>query len=188
MVLPELNDDFAMAFGIEENGLEGLKKEVTENMQRELKQFISSSLKTQVFDGLLEKNPVEVPQKLVEGEIERLKKQATETNASLSDEAALRTNAERRVKLSVLVSEVMKQNRLQPDPDRVREAIENIAASYEKPEEVIQYYYGNQEMLSGVQSSIIEDQVVNWVIENESIDLEEEATTFEKLVEAAKQA
>ncbi len=188
IVLSELNDDFATAFGIEGNGLEGLKKEVTENMQRELKQFISSSLKIQVFDGLLEKNPVEVPQNLIESEIEQLKEQAAKTSALLLDEVALRADAERRVKLGVLVSEVIKQNQLQPDPDRVREAIESIAASYEKPEEVIQHYYGNQEMLSGIQSAIIEDQVVDWVIENENIDLEDEATTFEKLVEAAKQA
>lgn len=188
MELPSLDDDFAKIFGIEEDGMEGLKKEVTENMHRELKQFVASRLKIQVFDGLLEKNPLEVPKKLIEGEIEELKKQASVSGMPLPDEAGLRDNAERRVKLGVLVTEVLKQNQLQPDPDLVREAIENIAASYEKPEEVIQHYYGNQEMLSGIQSAIVEDQVVTWVIENANIDLENEATTFEKMVEAAKQA
>jgi trigger factor len=88
----------------------------------------------------------------------------------------------------VLVTAIATQNRIQIDPDRVRETIETIAASYEKPEEVVQWYYGNQEMLGNVQSAVMEEQVVDWVLEHSGIQVENVETTFEQLVEAARQS
>lgn len=184
MVLPELDDEFARAFGMEDKGLEGLRAEVTSNMQRELKSIISTSMKDQVFTGLLENNPVEVPRNLIDNELAQLQSQQEYQGI---DSTQLEASAERRVKLGVLVSEVVKQNQLQVDPDRVREAIETIAASYEKPEEVIQYYYGNQETLANVQSAVMEDQVVDWVLENAGLEVQDDQTTFDALVEAARQ-
>jgi trigger factor len=185
MVLPELDDEFARAFGMEDKGIEGLRAEVTSNMQRELKSIISSNLKDQLFTGLLENNPVEVPRNLVDSELAQLQSQQEYQGI---DTAQLEASAERRVKLGVLVSEVVKQNQLQVDPDRVREAIETIAASYEKPEEVIQYYYGSQEVLANVQSAVMEDQVVDWVLENAGLEIQDDQTTFDALVEAARQS
>jgi trigger factor len=185
MELPELNDDFARAFGISEGGMDALKTEITGNMQRELKGLISSSLKSQVFSGLLEKNPVEVPQQLVENE--SLELRGRKGNAA-GDTAALQAEAERRVKLGVIVSEIVKQNQIQLDPERVREVVDNIAASYEKPEEVVQWYYGNQEMLSGVQSAVIEDQAVEWIMEHGGVEISDNEMSFSDLVEKAKQS
>jgi len=188
MALPELNDEFAHAFGVGEGGLDGLKGEVTNNMRRELKQLVAANLKDQVFSGLLEKNPVEVPQSLVDDEVVRLQAQGNTSSPTESASQELRATAERRVQLGILISEVMKQNQIQPDPDRVREAVETIAASYEKPEEVVQWYYGNQEMLSGIQSAVIEEQVVDWIMDQENVEVKEKKTSFEELVETAKQA
>jgi len=185
MVLPELDDEFARAFGMEDKGLEGLRAEVTSNMQRELKSIISANLKDQLFTGLLENNPVDVPRNLVNSELMQLQSQQEYQG---TDTAQLEASAQRRVKLGVLVSEVVKQNQLQVDPDRVREAIETIAASYEKPEEVIQYYYGSQEILANVQSAVMEDQVVDWVLENAGLEIQDDQTTFDTLVEAARQS
>ena len=185
MELPELNDDFARAFGISEGGMDALRSEITGNMQRELKGLISSSLKSQVFSGLLQANPVEVPRQLVEGEIKELRGRQGNAGAETS---ALQAEAERRVKLGVIVSEVVKQNQIQLDPERVREVVDNIAASYEKPEEVVQWYYGNQEMLSGVQSSVIEDQAVEWIMEHGGVDITDNVMSFSDLVEQAKQS
>jgi trigger factor len=184
MLLPELDDEFARAFGMDDKGLEGLRAEVTSNMQRELKSMISSSLKDQVFTGLLENNPVEVPRNLIDGEVAELQSQQDYQHA---DTAQLEASAERRVKLGVLVSEVIKQNQLQIDPDRVREAVETVAASYENPEEVIQHYYGSQEILAGVQQVVMEDQVIDWVLENAGLEIQDNQTTFDALVEAARQ-
>jgi trigger factor len=185
MELPELNDDFAMAFGIAEGGMDALRTEITGNMQRELKGLISSSLKSQVFSGLLENNPVEVPKQLVDDEMQVLRGRKGNADA---DTSALQTEAERRVKLGVIVSEIVKQNQIQLDPERVREVVDNIAASYEKPEEVVQWYYGNQEMLSGVQSSVIEDQTVEWIMEHGGADVSDNVMSFAELVEQAKQS
>jgi trigger factor len=184
MVLPELDDGFARAFGVADRGIEGLREEVTSNMRRELKQLVKGNLKDQVFSGLLEKNQVEVPRSLVDNEIVQLRSQQEYQGL---DTDALNKTAERRVKLGVVISELVKQNQIQIDPDRVREAVESIAASYEKPEEVIQWYYGNQEMLAGIQSAVLEEQVVDWLVENGGLKMEENQSTFDELVDAAKQ-
>lgn len=184
-VLPELDDDFARAFGISEGGIEGLRAEVTSNMQRELKGLVASKMKEQVFAGLLESNPVEVPGNLIDQEIKEL--QSQKGNRGL-DAAALEASALRRLKLGMIVSEIARENQIQVDPDRVRNLVETIAASYEKPEEVVQWYYGNQEMLTGVQSAVIEEQVVDWVVEHAGVEVAEEETSFDALVEAAKQS
>jgi trigger factor len=184
-VLPDLDAEFARAFGVPEKGMAGLREEVAANMQRELKQLVRSSLKDQVFSALLEQNPVEVPRSLVSDEASRLRVQHA---AESTSDVAFERNAERRVKLGVLVSAIVRQNAILVDPDRVREAVEAIAASYEKPEEVVQWYYGNQEMLGGVQSAVMEDQVVDWVLEHSGVRVDDEATTFDQLVESAKQS
>jgi trigger factor len=185
MALPELDDEFARAFGVSEGGIDALRQEVTGNMQRELKQLITANMKDQVFSRLLEKNPVEVPRSLIEQEVTALQGQAQ--NQGL-DSSALESSAERRVKLGVLLSEIVKQNQIQVDPDRVRLNIETIAASYENPDEVVQYYYGNQEMLSGVQTAVIEEQAVDWILENSGVAVEDKASSFDELVEAAKRS
>jgi trigger factor len=184
-VLPELDDDFARAFGIDENGMDGLREEITNNMQRELSGLITSKLKEQVFSGLLEANPVEVPRTLIESEIQQL--QSQESNQGV-DASSLQATAERRVKLGVLISEIVKLNNIQVDPDRVRKLVDTIAESYEKPEEVVQWYYGNQEMLAGVQSSVMEELAVEWVISSSGADVTEKETGFSDLVEEAKQS
>ena len=184
-VLPEIDEEFARAFGVEEGGVPALTNEIRNNMERELKGLIKSRLKSQVFKGLLENNPVEVPASLVETEIKELQRQEDKQGL---DASALRESAEKRLKLGVIVSEIAKLNQIQLDPDRVRELVETIASSYEKPEEVVQWYYGNQEMLSGVQSAVIEEQVVEWVVEHSGIDVNDQITTFFALVEEAKQS
>ena len=184
--LPTLDDDFARAFGVEEGGVEALKNEIRNNMGRELKGLIASKMKEQVFNGLMDANPVEVPRSLVDSEIQQLRSRQEKGGTVAASE--LEARAERRVKLGVVVSEIAKQNQIQVDPDRVRQMVETIASSYEKPEEVVQWYYGNQEMLSGVQSAVIEEQVVDWVVEHSGVDVEELKTTFSVLVEEAKQS
>ena len=182
--LPELDDEFAEAFGIAGGGMEGLRNEISRNMERELNGLIRSKLKNDVFAGLLDKNPVEVPKSMIDSEITELQQQGKQG----LDAAVLRVTAERRLKLGVIVSELAKQNHIQLDPDRVRDMVETIASSYEKPDEVVQWYYGNQEMLAGVQSTVIEEQVVEWVVEHSGVEVKEVKTTFSALVEEAKQS
>ena len=185
MALPDLDDAFARAFGVDEKGIAGLREEVTANMRRELKGLLVSRMKDEVFTKLLEKNPVEVPRNLIDSELEHLK---TQEGMQGFDAQTLETNAQKRVKLGVLVSEIARQNQIQIDPDRVRGTIETIAGSYEKPEEVVQWYYGNQEMLAGVQSAVMEEQIVDWIMAHSGAEVKEEDMSFQALVDAAKQA
>jgi trigger factor len=185
IILPEIDDEFAKAFGVAEGGVEALTTEIRNNMDRELKGLIKSKMKSQVFEGLLLGNPVEVPTSLVESEIQELRRQEGKQGL---DAATLRESAEKRLKLGIVVSEIAKRNQIHLDPDRVRELVETIASSYEKPAEVVQWYYGNQEMLSGVQSAVIEEQVVEWVVEHSGVDVNDEITTFFALIEEAKQS
>ena len=184
-VLPEMDDDFARAFGIEENGMAGLREEVTSNMQRELDGLVASKMKEQVFNGLVKANPIEVPRVMIESEIQQLQSQESGKQMGQSE---LEATAERRVKLGVLISEIVKQNSIQIDPDRVRALVDTVAASYEKPEEVVQWYYGNQEMLAGVQSSVMEEQAVEWIIASSGVEVAETETSFRDLVDAAVQS
>jgi len=128
---------------------------------------------------------VDVPRSLVAAEIGHLQAQAANQDM---DAATLENTAEKRVKLGVLVSEVVRQNLIQLDPDRVRNAIETVAASYENPQEVVQYYYGNQELLAGVQQTVIEEQVVDWMLENAGLEINANQISFDDMVNAAKQS
>ena len=185
MALPDLDDAFARAFGVDEKGIAGLREEVTANMRRELKGLLVTRMKDEVFGKLLENNPVEAPRNLIDSEIEQLKIQE---GMQGFDAQSLEANAQKRIKLGVLVSEIARQNQIQVDPDRVRGTIETIAGSYEKPEEVVQWYYGNQEMLAGVQSAVMEEQVVDWIMAHSGAEVKEEDMSFQALVDAAKQA
>ncbi|MEE9342882.1 MAG: trigger factor [Gammaproteobacteria bacterium] len=166
-VLPELNDEFAVSFGIQEGGIEQLRSEVRGNMERELAAAVKTNMKKQVFDSLLKSVSIDIPSALLESEIDVLVKKGQEgaDNMTEDDRANFEDEAKRRVSLGLLIGEMAKANQLQMDPEKIRVSIDEIAASYEKPEEVKQWYYGNQEMMAGIQALVMEDTVVEWVSE-----------------------
>jgi trigger factor len=151
-------------------------------MERELEAAIKSRVKQQVFDALLEKVNVDVPSSLIDSEIDALIKKDEEGADAGSDRSRFEDEARRRVSLGLLIAEVIQRNQLQVDPERVRETIENLAQSYEKPEEVVQWYYSNQDMLAGVQTLIMEDTVVEWVAGQAKVD--EKPANFEEIIQA----
>ena len=180
--LPELDDEFARAFGVGDGGLDALREEVRKNMRRELDAAIKNRIKSQVFDALLEKAALDVPASLLDSEIDALIKKDSEGADAGGNRGRYEDEARRRVALGLLISEIIQRNQLAIDPDRVRETIEEMAQSYENPEEVVQWYYSNQEMLTGVQTLIMEETVVNWVVDQAQV--EEKSTTFEELMQA----
>ena len=181
--LPEVDEDFAKEFGSEE-GVDKLKTDIRENMERELAQRVQAKIKSQAMDLIYEQNKIEVPKALVEEEIDALRKQTKERLGQGAGSLELprdmfEEQATRRVTLGLVIGEIIKQNSIQIDEDRVRKTIEEFASRYEQPEEVVKYYYGNQEQLAAVQNVVLEDQVVDWVLEQtEVID---EPTTFAAL-------
>jgi len=183
-VMPALDDEFARAFGVADRGLDGLRKEVTANMNREMSLVIKTRVKDQVLDGLLAANPIKIPSTLVEEEIDRLVSGAQRDGQGKGMPRELyRDQATRRVSLGLLIAEVVKLNRIAIDPARVRSTIEIIASSYEEPEQVVKWYYGNRELLSGIEALVLEDQVVDWLLERAAVD--ESPTTFQALMNPA---
>lgn len=176
--LPEVNDEFARAFGIAAGGLDKLREEIRNNMQRELAASIKSKVKQQVFDALLEKADIEIPESLLASEVDVLMK----NEEAGGDRSRFEEEARRRIALGLLIAEIFQRNHLQVDPQRVREAIENLAQSYEKPEEVVQWYYSNQEMLGGIQNLVMEDTFVEWI--SGQAKVEEVAKTFDEIMQA----
>ncbi|PBP91493.1 trigger factor [Pseudomonas syringae] len=183
--LPELNEEFFKQFGIKETGIEGFRTEVRKNMERELRQAMKSKVKNQVMDGLLAANPIEVPKALLENEVNRLRVQAVQQfggnikpdqlPAELFEE-----QAKRRVELGLIVAEVVKQFDLKPDDARVREMIQEMASAYQEPEQVVAWYYKNEQQMNEVRSVVLEEQVVDTVLQKASVT--DKSVSYEEAV------
>ncbi|WP_122358287.1 trigger factor [Pseudomonas coronafaciens] len=183
--LPELNEEFFKQFGIKETGIDRFRTEVRKNMERELRQAIKSKVKNQVMDGLLAANPIEVPKSLLENEVNRLRVQAVQQfggnikpdqlPAELFEE-----QAKRRVELGLIVAEVVKQFDLKPDDARVREMIQEMASAYQEPEQVVAWYYKNEQQMNEVRSVVLEEQVVDTVLQKASVT--DKSVSYEEAV------
>lgn len=189
--LPELNEEFFKTFGVNEGGLEGFRAEVRKNMERELNQAIKGKVKTQVMDGLLETNPVEVPKALIANEVNRLRVQAVQQfGGNIKPEQLpaelFEEQAKRRVTLGLLVAQVVKQFELSADEDQVRSMIEELAAAYQEPQQVIDWYYKNEQQLEEVRAVVLEEQVVNKVLSEAQVT--DKAVAYEDAVKPAETA
>jgi len=186
--LPEMDEEFARSFGVKDGGLESLRHEVREGMGLEMEQVIREKTKSQVMDSLYTANPLELPKALLEGEITNLIAQTRNTlknQGAKVDEIKLERDmfeerARRRVSLGLLVSEIIKDNDFKAEAPKVREAVEKIAATYDDPQEVVKWYYSDRNRLSHIESIVLEDQVVDWVMKNASVT--ENKTTFDDIM------
>lgn len=193
--LPELNDEFFAAYGVEEGGEEKFREEVRGNMQRELKNAALNKVKTQVMDQLFEKHEVEIPAALVQGEVQTLRGQMIqqfggqikpEDAARMLPDTMFEDQAKRRVVLGLVVGEIVKENKLSVDGDRVKAKVEELASTYQQPEEVVEYYFNNRELLAGVESVVLEDQVVDFVLDKAKVS--EVESTYDDVIKPQKQA
>jgi trigger factor len=177
--LPKVDEEFAKLFGIEDGNIEALHVEVRKNMQRELDQTLKASVKEQVIAGLLEKNKIDLPQALVDQEIDALREQAKqrfseqqggkvdnmpELPADLFDE-----NARKRVSIGLLLGEVIKTNELKVDTSKVDALIETAASAYEDPQEVIEYYKTNDELMQQMNNVAMEEQAVELLLDQAKV-------------------
>ena len=176
-VLPEVDEDFAKLFGVEDGGVEALREEVGKNMGRELTQAVKAKVKDQVIEGLLEANELELPAALVAQEVDVLRQQAMQRFAGQMDAANLpqlpddmfEEQAKRRVKVGLLLGEVIKVNELKVDEAKVMELIESAASAYEDPQEVINYYASNKELNQQMQNVALEEQAVELLLEKAAV-------------------
>lgn len=190
-VLPEVTDDFVKELGVEEGTVEALRSQVKENMERELKSVTREITKTNVMDALIEKNKIDLPQVMVKEEMQRLAKQMENMLAQQGipmpkdkpmDPELYREQAERRVTLGLLMSELVNKEGIVAADDKVREAVEEIAAPYEDPKEIIDHYYGDRNRLAEVQAVVMEQAVVDWILEQ--AETVENKTTFEEIMQS----
>lgn len=170
-VLPELDATFLAAFGVTEGGVEKFREDVRKNMTRELKQAVKNKVKTQVMDALLANNTVEAPKALVGNEINRQREAMfkqfggnAKIDPKMLPDDLFREQAQRSVALGLLISQIIKDKSVEVDQARVKAVIEEVAESYETPEEVVNYYYSNREQLAQVEAMVLEDQVVDTVL------------------------
>ena len=182
--LPDLNDGFLKTLGVQEGGIETLRKDVRDSMTRELEQKIEAQVKNQVLDKLFAANPVELPTALVESEIQQMANQARQSMGIQADEvrAALQDQARRRVALGLLIGELIREKGFRADADKIRSRIESLAASYEEPAAVVAWYYEDRSRLAGVEALVLEDQAVDWVISQSK--MEEAKTGFDEVMQA----
>lgn len=170
-ILPPLDDSLAELYGVEEGGLDKLRQDVVENMQREASAKVKNDVKEQVLNGLLDLNMLVVPNALKQQEMHSLQHQAMRQlgveDHSLApplenfDEAA-----ERRVRLGLLVNQLVAENNIVVDPERVKQRVEEMCAGYENSEDMVAMYLGNQQVMASIEPMVLEEQAVDWLIEN----------------------
>jgi trigger factor len=170
-VLPEIDDIFVKAYGIEDGSVESFREDVRNNMERELEQALRGKLKNAVMDALYEKIQIAVPNTLVDQEVENMMKPYIETakrqKMKLDDlklpRDVFEEQAKRRVALGLILGEIIQKNDIKIDADKVRSAIEDMARSYERPEDVVKWYYSDESRLDDVRQMVLEDQTVEWL-------------------------
>ncbi len=186
--LPEIDAEFAKGFGIEDGDLDKMRADIRANMQKEMAERLKSHIKNSTLTGLLEKNDIIAPSALVAGEVKSLRQQAAQRMGQKPEEADATSlpdqlfaeEATRRVQLGLLIAEVIKSGKIELDQSRVDAAIDEMAVSYEQPEQVVNYYRQNREARSGLENMVVEDQVVAHILEHAKVS--EKETRFEDLM------
>jgi trigger factor len=188
---PEVDEEFIKSFGVEDGTQEAFEVEIRGNLERELKQATNTMLKTQLIDQLLKAIPeLEIPEGVVRDEAASMAAQMIQSQGQQVDPELVQKlvepfmdQAESRVRAGLLMGELAHQNEIRIDSSKVREAIEMAASTYEEPAEVVQLYYNNQQLMNQVESSVLEEQVVDWVLENAKVTPKE--MKFQEVITAA---
>ncbi|MCK4840891.1 MAG: trigger factor [Methylococcales bacterium] len=188
-VLPELDEEFIKAYGVEDGTVESFNVDVKSNMERELAEGLKAKLKTAVMDALNETIKVSVPNALVDQEIQNMMKpyeaNAKQQNMKLEDLGLPREmfeeQAKRRVTLGLLLGEVIQKNEIKVDDAKVRSTIEDMARSYEKPEDIIDWYYSDEKRLNEVKQMVLEDQTIELIVSQAKVS--DETVSFDDVME-----
>jgi len=191
-VLPTVDAEFARQLGIHDGDLSKMRADIKANLEREVRRRVQARVKDQVMKALLDGASLEVPKSLLEMEIERLMAGMRQDLAGRGMKAedipmpreAFEPEARRRVTLGLIVAEVVRQNSLQAKPDQIKSVVQDYAESYERPEEVVRWYYQSPDRLREVESLVLEDNVVQWALSKaKSV---EKAADFDELMGNAK--
>jgi len=170
--LPELNDAFLALFGIGAGEMEKFRADVRANLERELKGMLGMRLKNEVVGKLIEAHPgIELPKGMIDAEAQALAQQAQmqaqqQGRQIAAEPAAYQDVARRRVAAGMLIGELARQHAIRPDSRRVAETLASIASTYEEPQQVVELYQRDPQLMNGLQNRVLEDQVAEWVAAN----------------------
>jgi trigger factor len=187
--LPEVNEAFAKSLGIADNSIEGLRADIKKNLEREVKFRLIAKNKSAVMDALIAKAELDLPKSIVQSELDRMAQAARadlkqrgikDADKAPIPEDIFRPQAERRVRLGLVVAELVKQNDLGAKPEQIKAHIEEMAASYEKPADVIRWYQSDRQRLAEVEAVIIENNVMDFVLSKAKVT--EKALAFDELM------
>ncbi|MEP7056886.1 MAG: trigger factor [Caldimonas sp.] len=171
--LPEVNEAFAKSLGIADGTIEGLRADVKRNLEREVKFRVLARNKASVMEALVKVAELEVPKALVAGEVERMiemaradlkKRGVKDAETAPIPAEVFQSQAERRVRLGLVVGELVRSNNLQARPDQLQAHIEEMAQSYEKPAEVVRWYLGDRQRMAEVEAVVVESNVAAFVL------------------------
>jgi len=182
--LPKVDKGFIQKFGIEDGTEKSFKAEIKSNMERELEQRIKARVKQSVMEGLHDIHEIDLPGALVKDEIQQVRNEMAQNSqgadlSTLPDDM-FEEQAARRVKLGLIVGEVITVNKLEKDQAKVDEMLQSLAASYEDPQALIEYYQTNQQAMQTIEASVMEEMIVDWVLEKAKV--EDEKMKFSELV------
>ena len=187
--LPPVDAEFAKSLGVTDGDVSKMRAEIKVNLERELKKRIQAKTKDQVMNALLSVSELDLPRSLVDMEIARLQDQAVkdlEARGMTTKDLQLPVElfverAEKRVKLGLLLSEVVKQNDLRAKPEQIRAVVEEHAESFEDPKQMIRWYYSEQSRLAEVEGMVLDDNVVEWAAK--SLDVSTVTKSFDEIME-----
>lgn len=190
--LPLVDSEFARQLGVENGDVERLKREVRENVEKEVAKRVKGTIKDQVMDALHDAATFEVPRALLDSEIQRMQQRAVEdlkqrgmTTQDLTLPPDLFTDrARRRIKVGLLVSELVKKHGLQAKPEQVRAMIEEHSKSFEQPDQLVRWYYSEPSRVAEIEALVMEDNVVEWSMKNMKVS--DETTAFDDLMGTKK--
>ena len=187
--LPEVNEALARSLGIADATIEGLRADIRKNLEREVKLRLLSRNKQAVMDALMAKAELDLPTAIVQSEIGRLmegaradlkKRGIKDADKAPIPDDVFRPQAERRVRLGLVVAELVRANSLQARPEQLKAHIEELASSYEKPADVLRWYYGDNQRMAEVESMVIENNVTEFVLSKTQVT--EKSVSFDELM------
>ncbi|MEO6352670.1 MAG: trigger factor [Burkholderiaceae bacterium] len=186
--LPELNSEFAKSLGVADGDMQKMREDIRANLEREVAGRLKAKNKDFVMDALIKIAELDVPKALVDQDVERLvemtRQDMTQRGMNAKDmpfpPELFAAQAERRVRLGLILAEVVKENALQATADQVKAQVEDFAQSYEDPQQVVKYYFSDRRRLSEVEALVLEENVVNYVLGRSKVT--EKSVPFDELM------
>ncbi len=192
--LPEVDAEFAKTLGIEDGDLTKMREDIKKNLEREVNARAKAKTKDSVMEALIKVSYLEVPKVLIEQDVERLSEMARQDMAQRGMDVKtmplpkelFTAQAERRVRLGLILSDLVKANKLEATDEQVKAQIEEFAQSYEDPQQVLKFYFSDRSRLAEVEALVLEDNVVNYVLGKSKVT--EKSVSFDELMGNQQQA